>query len=302
MSVPLFHRDRINAWIQLVRPPNLFTVPGDPLAGFLLAQTLTANPVSLSHALIPMLAVTLLYMAGLISNDWADRAEDARERPTRPIPSGRVTPTAAACAFLLLTAAGLLLSAFSGIPALLAALLLTGLILLYNFAAKKIPVIGPLAMGACRGVGLLLGAISAGPALPRPVLAAALITTLYIAAVTLIAAQETRSGPSQGKRWLPATVLPAGWAFFYLILHPSSLLSMLPALISIALAAQAGHQLGPRLDPARTPRLIGALIRNLLWIQAGFCACFVPIGYPAALLLIALYPLSKHVSRRFYAS
>ena len=127
-------RDALRAWMQLIRPPNLFTVPGDPLAGFLLAQSLTPNPVSFTHAPGPMLAVTLLYMAGLISNDLADRAEDTRERPGRPIPSGRVTPRAAACAFAGLTVAGIFVAALSGGPAVYAALLLTGLILLYNFS------------------------------------------------------------------------------------------------------------------------------------------------------------------------
>ncbi len=295
------HRESLRAWMQLLRPPNLFTVPGDPLAGFFLAQSLTPNPVPFTHAPGPMLAVTLLYMAGLISNDLADRCEDARERPSRPIPSGRITPRAAAYAFAGLTAAGIFVAAFSGGPAVYASLLLTGLILLYNFAAKSVPVIGPLVMGACRGVGLLLGALPQTPHLTGTVASAALITTLFIAAVTWIALRETRTEPAPIKRWAPAGVLLIAWILFYGT-HPLCPLSMLPALVSVALAAHAGHLLGPHLNPTRTPRLIGSLIRNLLWIQAAFCAYLIPQGYPAAVLLILLYPLSKRISKRFYAS
>ena len=38
----------------------------------------------------------MLYLAGMALNDLADREEDARERPERPIPSGAVSPRAAA--------------------------------------------------------------------------------------------------------------------------------------------------------------------------------------------------------------
>src|SRR5882724_1410928 len=70
-------------WLQLLRAPNLFTVPGDPLAGFLLA-----TGGHLDHRL-PMVIVASLcfYSHGLLLNDLADIREDRRERPTRPLPS-----------------------------------------------------------------------------------------------------------------------------------------------------------------------------------------------------------------------
>ncbi len=37
----------------------------------------------------------MLYAAGVTLNDWFDRELDARERPGRPIPSGRVSAAAA---------------------------------------------------------------------------------------------------------------------------------------------------------------------------------------------------------------
>ncbi|NEB17053.1 UbiA family prenyltransferase, partial [Streptomyces coelicoflavus] len=50
-----------------------------------------------------------LYEAGMALNDWADREEDAVERPHRPLPSGRVRPAAALTAAGALTGAGLAL-------------------------------------------------------------------------------------------------------------------------------------------------------------------------------------------------
>ncbi|WP_252541993.1 UbiA family prenyltransferase, partial [Streptomyces sp. RO-S4] len=101
------------AWAELVRLPALFTVPGDTLAGMAAAGR-TPGP----RALLPVGSSLCLYAAGMVLNDWADRAEDAVERPHRPLPSGRVRPAAAFAAACGLTGAGLLLAARAGRPAL----------------------------------------------------------------------------------------------------------------------------------------------------------------------------------------
>ena len=74
--------------------PNLLTVPGDPSAGFFLAALAVE-----SWPTRPVLRVgiaagvsLLLYAAGLLWNDYFDFAEDLRDRPDRPLPSGRVHP------------------------------------------------------------------------------------------------------------------------------------------------------------------------------------------------------------------
>ncbi len=52
----------------------------------------------------------------------------------------------------------------------------------------------------------------------------------------------------------------------------------------------------------RIPPLIGSLIRGLLFIQAGFCLVAGGSGWIAALLLLALWPVSRLVASHFYAS
>src|SRR6516225_6836668 len=81
MSAP---RSALHTWLQLLRAPNLFTVPGDPLAGFLLATNGHAD----THLVFAIGASLCLYCHGLLVNDLADLAEDRRERPSRPLPSG----------------------------------------------------------------------------------------------------------------------------------------------------------------------------------------------------------------------
>ncbi|MEU3895025.1 UbiA family prenyltransferase, partial [Streptomyces sp. NPDC029519] len=86
-------RGGAGAWAELLRLPALFTVPGDALAG---AAAAGARPGP--RTLLAIGSSLCLYEAGMALNDWADRAEDAVERPHRPLPSGRIRPgTASGC-------------------------------------------------------------------------------------------------------------------------------------------------------------------------------------------------------------
>ena len=56
-------------WLELVRLPNLFTIPGDVLAGASLAL-ISCNELSL---MLPVLIISLsLYISGLLLNDYVD--------------------------------------------------------------------------------------------------------------------------------------------------------------------------------------------------------------------------------------
>lgn len=195
----------MRAWAELLRVSALFTVPGDALAG---AAALGRRP-NRSTALA-VGASLCLYEAGMALNDWADRDEDAVDRPHRPIPSGRITPRAALAAAGALTAAGLALAARAGRPALTVATGLAATVWAYDLRLKHTPA-GPAAMAAARGLDLLLGATatataahstratgpataaSAGAALTAALPAAALLTA-HTYAVTAVSRHEAQGG------------------------------------------------------------------------------------------------------------
>lgn len=145
-------RDRARAWAELLRISALFTVPGDALAG---AAALRIRPNR--GTALALGASLCLYEAGMALNDWADRDEDAQDRPHRPIPSGRITPPAALTAAATLTAAGLTLAARAGRPALTVATTLAATVWAYDLHLKHTR-LGPVAMAATRSLDLLLGA------------------------------------------------------------------------------------------------------------------------------------------------
>ncbi|MGV9215156.1 SCO3242 family prenyltransferase [Micromonospora sp. RB23] len=137
---------------ELVRAPAALSVPGDVVAGAAAAGALSPRTPALAGASV------LLYWAGMAANDWADRRLDAVERPERPIPSGRVTPTAALGLAAGLTAAGVgLAAAVGGRRAAALAVPLAASIWGYDLLAKNTAA-GPAVMAACRGLDVLLGA------------------------------------------------------------------------------------------------------------------------------------------------
>ncbi|WP_399891972.1 SCO3242 family prenyltransferase [Streptomyces sp. BBFR51] len=175
------------AWAELLRLPALFTVPGDALAG---AAAAGARPGP--RTLLAIGSSLCLYEAGMALNDWADRAEDAVERPHRPLPSGRIRPAAALTAAGVLTGTGLALAAGAGRPALAVAAPLAATVWAYDLALKHTPA-GPAAMAAARGLDLLLGAAATGGGTRAALPSAALLGT-HTLAVTAVSRRETTGG------------------------------------------------------------------------------------------------------------
>ncbi|WP_030588805.1 SCO3242 family prenyltransferase [Streptomyces anulatus] len=151
-------RERLRAWAELLRVSALFSVPGDALAGAAAVGRRPGRGTALA-----MGASLCLYEAGMALNDWADRDEDAVDRPHRPIPSGRVSPAAALGAAGVLTAAGLALAARAGRPALTVATGLAATVWAYDLHLKHTKA-GPAAMAAARSLDLLLGATATAAA------------------------------------------------------------------------------------------------------------------------------------------
>ncbi|MFJ9584381.1 SCO3242 family prenyltransferase [Streptomyces acidicola] len=179
---------KARAWAELLRLPALFTVPGDALAGAAAAGAARPN----ARTLLAIGSSLCLYEAGMALNDWADHAEDAIERPHRPLPSGRVRPASALAAAGALTAAGLALAARAGRPALTVAVPLAATVWSYDLTLKRTPA-GPLAMGAARTLDVLLGA-AATTGTTRAALPSALALGAHTFAVTTVSRHETQGG------------------------------------------------------------------------------------------------------------
>jgi 4-hydroxybenzoate polyprenyltransferase len=151
-------RQRLFAWLQLMRLPNVFTSVADVAMGYLVTHR-NLDPPTQSALLVA--ASCLLYLSGMVLNDAFDADRDAREQATRPIPSGRISFRAATAVGWAMLASGVLVAWFVSAtisdwrPGVVGTLL-TACIVLYDRVLKTTP-LAPLLMGACRGLNVLLG-------------------------------------------------------------------------------------------------------------------------------------------------
>ena len=88
---PFLSRSSWRAYAQLIRLPNVFTALADIALGWLCAVAAGTPAARWPSFLLLMASSACLYSAGMIWNDFFDVEQDQRERPFRPIPSGRIS-------------------------------------------------------------------------------------------------------------------------------------------------------------------------------------------------------------------
>jgi 4-hydroxybenzoate polyprenyltransferase len=184
-------------YAQLVRLPNAFTA----MADIVLAAVVTGalfTPSRLGAFICLLLSSTCLYWAGMVWNDYFDLEEDRRDRPGRPLASGRIPLGTAVLLGIGLFVGGVFFAFVADLQApewrwvatSIAAFLVV-VILLYDGALKE-TWLGPPLMGLCRFLNILLG-LSVTGNLPQGwgILLAAVVG-VYVAGVTFFARTEAK--------------------------------------------------------------------------------------------------------------
>jgi 4-hydroxybenzoate polyprenyltransferase len=320
------------AYAQLVRLPNTFTAWADILLGALATGFLSERfrwlmlwfasfmpdgyvPTRDGHLASVgselrqwfilaclLLASTLLYWSGMVWNDYFDLDQDRKERPGRPIASGRISLRAALVFALGLMAAGVF---FAGLADLLSnegrwrslpiALAIVGCIYLYD-GLLKATIAGPVFMGLCRFFNIVLGLTVVNAMPPFWGWLLALVIGTYIAGVTWFARTEARES---SKRMLisAAAVMLASFLLALAIpalalesakeIHPSVLFPYLIALFGSYLGLAVWRAI-QRPDPVRVQAAIMRAILGLILLDAILASAFV--GTAGLLLAVLLLP------------
>lgn len=290
----------IKPYLQLIRLPNVFTAAADSLAGWLLVRGSLQSP---AHWLPLVAASMAIYAAGIALNDVFDYEIDLKERPGRPLPSGRVSRRNASWIGGVLLLLGPALAALSGsMASLIVALMLSGCVLAYDLGLKR-TIEGPVVMGACRGLNLVLG-MSQGVNLGGWGGAiVALSMVLFVTGVTWISRSETESGRTKG---LYLGLVLENLAFLGLLaaaLQPrlfpaigaaTSRASILPleGLLVILLVAWVVNLAGARAlrepVPAHLQRAVKTGVLSLVWLNVGVVAAVRGPGVAAAVAVLWL--------------
>ncbi len=279
-----------------MRPANIITAIADVLAGYAIAMYKFQMTEPVNWLLI--IATIGLYGGGVVLNDAFDAKLDDVERPERPIPSGKVTVQQAmifgfSLLFLGCTAA-FLNHPVSGIIAVSIAVLAV----VYNAFSKHYDVAGPINMGMCRGGNLLLG-MSANIAVISDWGFLAIVSIVYIAAITMVSRGEVNGGSSKILYAAGALYLTVIIAQLYIayseaqqIIASFALLAAFGLFIFLPLKKAIQNPVGPNIGKA-----VKAGVISLILMDAAWCMAF---GFPVlGLVTILLMPISIFLSKHF---
>jgi 4-hydroxybenzoate polyprenyltransferase len=303
--------NQLLAYAQLVRLPNLFTAVADIALAAMFVWHTNGRSLNGSQAVtlsLLMLSSAALYSAGMAWNDFFDFEEDAKERPFRPLPSGRVSRRAAMWLAETLMLAGLLLAGASdyvnvgrsqGVPASIVALVLSIVIVLYDRVLKR-TWLGPIAMGGCRFLNVRLG-FCALPAVQQDVAYfLASIVGIYTIGLTWFARREA-SRSNAGQLQLAATLsalalLATGFA-------PPELLPLLRSpqfwCLQIALITWLGIPVVQAIRkpiPVQVQRAVKRAVLGIIFIDAVLAFGLVGVdGLAIALLYLPASALGRMI-------
>ncbi len=295
----------IRPYLELVRLPAVFTAPADVLCGAVLVAGGTPS-WSIAGAVV---SSACIYCAGMAANDVFDAEVDARERPKRPLPSGRVSRRQAWTLILALQVIAVLVALSLGMNAAFAAAATIAATYTYN-ASLKSTWAGPLAMGACRYLNALLGMVAVSDRspwdLPGTVLCVPLFTLTFVAALTTVSHFEAHGGELRRLRlalgaMVLCAALPAAaiWSsvFTTVLKEPVFGVATLLPVVFVGRAAISAAKTGAASD------IRGAVMAGIFAIAMVNGVFAAAVGaWPVALLIVALLVPGRLVGKWFYAT
>jgi geranylgeranylglycerol-phosphate geranylgeranyltransferase len=146
----------MNAYLEIIRPGNAVMAV---IAVFLVM--LISGNFTLS-AFLACFVVFIVTGGGNAINDYFDHKIDAINKPSRPIPSGRISLRTAGIYSLSLFIIGVILAFMIGILPGLIAILSSSLLILYAYNLKKMLIVGNLGVSFLTGLTFVFGGVVVG--------------------------------------------------------------------------------------------------------------------------------------------
>ena len=146
----------VRDYLVLVRLPNLFTLPSNILVGIAAISSLAFTLTSFTQFLLLVTISVLLYCVGIVLNDLYDFDIDKKERPNRPLPSGKISRRSAIVLVAIFSTLALILSLQISFSTLVISSILFSVIFGYDKYLKNTHA-GPFTIASARVMNILLG-------------------------------------------------------------------------------------------------------------------------------------------------
>jgi geranylgeranylglycerol-phosphate geranylgeranyltransferase len=298
----LFDRVRIKALahLEMTRPYTVFHSGLVAIAGIELAS---GGHVSAWRTALAAVVTMCGWVAGLYAGDYYDRDIDARSKPDRPVPSGRVSPREAFSTMVVLIAIGYLAALALSVANLVLAVATTALGIAYSKTFKSKAILGNFDRGVLGVCAVFFGALAGGNVVQPSVLLLAALVFFHDSATNLVGAIRDIDGDrAAGCQTVPvvyglvrAIDIAAALALAWLVCGVALVVLLLPnplALVLFAggalLAASIYGSLWLARHRATRPMALRAhkyLVVERLLVMSAFIAAFAPAG--AALGILA---------------
>ncbi|RLF22006.1 MAG: hypothetical protein DRN15_10155 [Thermoprotei archaeon] len=148
---------KLRAWLRIIRPINCFMSGLAVIVAVLIAQRGLPSMNIMYKVLLGFVTGFTITASSMIVNDYIDREIDAINDPTRPIPSGAISPGQALHAAILLGLIGVIASALTSLPCLIIAIAAWTLAVIYNAWGKRTGLPGNLMVSTCVSVPFIYG-------------------------------------------------------------------------------------------------------------------------------------------------
>ena len=295
----------IRDYLVLIRFPNLFTIPSNIIVGF--SQLVLFPEAGIENLLLLMTTSILLYVVGIIINDYRDLEIDRKERPDRPLPAGKISPRSALAFVFVAAISAIFLATLVGIPSVLLAVILLITIIAYDCWLKN-NFLGYFAIALARVINVVLG-YSAGITLlisnqnEITRLSVILISTfLYVTAISYISRKEVESSPKKSNFQISIVLLsliPAILTFFTLSgVFKWDLFLSLIIFIGMLIKSLVGKYGSP--NPEVTKKIVRNLVLSIIILDSTFLSGTLGFAYGLSLLVLLIPAVI--LSRRFYVT
>lgn len=184
-------RTKAFAHLEMTRPYTVFHAGLVSIAGIELASR---GHVSTGRTALAALVTICGWVAGLYAGDYYDREIDARSKPDRPVPSGRVSAREAYLTMWTLIIAGYLAALALSWANLVLAVATTALGIAYSKTFKTRAILGNFDRGVLGVCAVLFGALAGGDVSRPSVIALAAVVFLHDSATNLVGAMRDADG------------------------------------------------------------------------------------------------------------
>jgi heme O synthase-like polyprenyltransferase len=275
------------------------------MVGF--SQLILFPEARVENLLLLTITSVLLYVVGIIINDYRDLELDRKERPDRPLPSGKISGRNALAFAFIASILALILATFVSISSVLLTMILLITIVAYDCWLKN-NILGYFTIALARVFNVVLGCspgitilISNQNDLAR-ISVILLSTFLYVTAISYMSRIEVESSPKNSNFQISVvllSVVPAILTFFTLMgFFKWDLFLSLVIFIGMLIKSLVRNY------RSSNPKVIKKIVRNLvlsiILLDSAFMSGTLGFAYGLSLLVLLIPALI--LSRRFYVT